>query len=259
MLHLWEEPCISGRRGSGAVFFSGCNLACVYCQNYTLQDGRAGTLYGPEALSELMLRLQEQGAHNINLVTATPHLRTLLPALRHAKARGLAIPIVYNTSGYETLDTLRQLDGLIDIYLPDLKYISPIRSARFSDVADYAAFALPALSEMHRQVAELTADADGIATRGIIVRHLILPGCVDDARAVLDAIAERLPISTHLSLMRQYTPTPRLSNGPLSRPITDREYERTISYALSLGFHNILQQEKTSVNLSFTPSFTDYQ
>lgn len=259
MLHHWEEPCISGNRGSGAVFFSGCNLGCIYCQNYALSDGSLGSLFDAEALSDLMLQLQEQGAHNINLVTATPHLRTLLPALDYAKNKGLTIPVIYNTSAYETMDTLRLLDGHIDIYLPDIKYISPARAARFSDAADYAAFALPALEEMYRQVGQLSVQADGIATRGIIVRHLILPGCVDDARAVLDAIAARLPLSTHLSLMCQYTPTPKMTEGSLSRPITDREYERTISYALSLGFHNILRQEKTSVNLAFTPSFTEYQ
>lgn len=259
MLHFWEEPCISGRRGSGAIFFSGCNLNCIHCQNYLLQDGSFGKLYDAEALSNLMLQLQAEGAHNINLVTATPHLRTLLPALERAKSHGLNVPVVYNTSAYETIDSLGRLDGLIDIYLPDIKYISPARSARFSDAADYAVFALPALGEMQRQVGGLAVDAEGIAIRGIIVRHLILPGCVDDARAVLDAIAERLPLSTHLSLMRQYTPTPKMAHGPLNRPITDREYERTISYALSLGFHNILQQEKTSANLSYTPSFTEYQ
>ena len=259
MLHHWEEPCISGQRGSGAVFFSGCNLACLYCQNHALQDGSLGTLYEPEALGDLMLQLQEAGAHNINLVTATPHIRALLPALDYAKRTGLAIPVAYNTSAYETINTLRLLNGLIDIYLPDIKYISPARSARFSGASDYAAFALPAIAEMHRQVGDLLVDDDGIALRGLVVRHLILPGCVDDARAALDAIAARLPLSTHLSIMRQYTPTPQTAGTPLDRPITDREYERTISYALSLGFHNILRQEKTSVNLEFTPSFTEYQ
>lgn len=259
MLHLWEEPCISGARGSGAIFFSGCNLSCIFCQNYVLSDGCAGKSCDADELSEQMLALEARGAHNINLVTATPHLRTLLPALKAAKGRGLSVPVVYNTSGYETMDTLRLLDGLIDIYLPDFKYVSPVLSARFSNAADYFDFAMPAILEMHRQTGGLVTDEEGIAQRGLIIRHLILPNCIDDSRAVLDAIAAYLPLDTFLSLMRQYTPTPRTTEPPLNRAITEREYDRTISYALSLGFHNILIQEKSSANPDFTPSFTDYQ
>ncbi len=259
MLHMWEEPAISGTRGSGAIFFSGCNLGCVYCQNYSLSDGALGQIVNSNELYEMMLSLQAQGAHNINLVTATPHLPTLIPALKRARTQGLKIPVVYNTSGYETLDTLHRLDGLIDIYLPDVKYVSSQLSEWFSHAKDYFAYAMPAVQEMQRQVGSLQLGDDGLAKRGMIVRHLILPNCTDDSRSVLDALANGLPIATWLSLMRQYTPTPLTTEPPLNRRITDREYDRTISYALSLGFHNIWIQEKSSANSFFTPAFTDYQ
>ena len=257
MLHQWEEPFISGTRGSGAVFFSGCNLGCVYCQNYTIRDGGIGELYSVDALASAYLSLQQQGAHNINLVTAAPYVPEVAQSLRLAKAQGLTIPVVYNSSGYECVETIQLLDGLIDVYLPDWKYVSPLLSEKFSNAPDYAEVATSAIFEMHRQVGKLVLDEDGIAKRGLVVRHLILPGCADDSRKVLDEIVRLLPIDTHISLMSQYTPQVYTTEFPLNRRITQREYDRVISYALSIGLHNILIQERESAQSLYTPQFTD--
>ncbi len=257
MLHPWEEPFISGTRGSGTVFFSGCNLGCVYCQNYTIRDGGVGELYTVEALTTAFLSLQAQGAHNINLVTAAPYVPEVAQSLRLAKAQGLQIPVVYNSSGYECAEAILQLEGLVDIYLPDWKYVSPLLSKKFSNAPDYADVAIAAILEMHRQVGDLVLDEDGLATRGLVIRHLILPGCADDSRKVLDEIVSRLPASTHVSLMSQYTPQVYTTEFPLNRRITQREYDRVISYALSLGLHNILIQERNSAQSLYTPQFTE--
>lgn len=257
MLHRWEEPYLSGTNGSGAVFFSGCNLGCVYCQNHAIRGGGVGETQDAEALANTCLALQEQGAHNINLVTAAPHVPEIARSLRRAKALGLSIPVVYNSSGYELAGTLRLLDGLVDIYLPDWKYASPVLSARFSNAPDYCEVAERAIREMHRQVGELVFDENGMATRGLAIRHLVLPGCVDDSRRVLDRIVTRLPLSTAISLMSQYTPQAHVTESPLNRRVTAREYERVMSYALSLGLYNILIQEMDSAQAAYTPQFTD--
>ncbi|MEA4870514.1 MAG: 4Fe-4S cluster-binding domain-containing protein [Christensenella sp.] len=257
MLHEWEEPFISGTRGSGAVFFSGCNLGCVYCQNHEIRDGLIGETYDEDRLSEAYLSLQRRGAHTINLVTAAHYVPQVAESLRRAKARGLSIPVVYNSSGYENTAAIRALDGLVDVYLPDWKYVSPLLSERFSNAPDYCAVASEAICEMYRQVGDLMLDGDGIATRGLTIRHLVLPGCVDDSRRVLDEIAMRLSKATHISLMSQYTPQPGTTAFPLNRRITQREYDRVISYALSIGLHNILIQRLDSAQSVFTPQFTD--
>ncbi len=256
MLHQWEEPFISGTRGSGTVFFSGCNLGCVFCQNHTIRDGGIGDVYDADALAAAYLALQQQGAHNINLVTAAPYVTDVVQSLRLAKVQGLTIPIVYNSSGYECAEAIRSLEGLVDIYLPDWKYVSPLLSKKFSNAADYAEVASAAISEMHRQVGDLVLDEDGLATRGLVIRHLILPGCADDSRKVLDEIVNRLPAATHVSLMSQYTPQVYTTEFPLNRRITQREYDRVISYALSVGLHNILIQQRDSAQSLYTPQFT---
>lgn len=256
MLHQWEEPFISGTRGSGTVFFSGCNLGCVYCQNHTIRDGGIGDVYDADALATAYLALQQQGAHNINLVTAAPYVTDVVQSLRLAKAQGLTIPVVYNSSGYECVEAIRSLEGLVDIYLPDWKYVSPLLSKKFSNAADYAEVTSAAILEMHRQVGDLVLDEDGLATRGLVIRHLILPGCADDSRKVLDEIVSRLPAATHVSLMSQYTPQVYTTEFPLNRRITQREYDRVISYALSVGLHNILIQERDSAQSLYTPQFT---
>lgn len=257
MLHYWEEPFLSGTNGSGAIFFSGCNLGCIYCQNHTIRDGDVGTPSSAEALAVDYLALQDQGAHNINLVTAAPYVPQVAKSLSLAKARGLRIPVVYNSSGYELVETLRVLDGLIDIYLPDWKYVSPVLSAKFSNAPDYSEVAAKAICEMHRQVGDLALDEQGLAVSGLAIRHLVLPGCVDDSRRVLDQIVTRFPISTTVSIMSQYTPQKDVTSFPLNRRVTAREYERVISYALSIGLYNILMQEAKSAQSSYTPDFTD--
>lgn len=258
-LHFWEEPCISGINGSGAVFFSGCNLSCVFCQNYALHDGTLGIPHTPQALAARYLDLQAQGAHNINLVTPAPHLVAIRESLLLAREKGLQIPVVYNTNGYELAESLYLLEKLVDIYLPDLKYVTPELAERFSGRGDYFTFAAPAIQEMHRQVGTLSLDADGIAQRGLLIRHLVLPACVDEARRVLDYIANVLPIDTHISLMRQYAPTPNITKPPLNRRLTNREYDRIIAYCSSLGFENVWCQEKESASLEYTPTFTGWQ
>ena len=257
MLHHWEEPFLSGMNGSGAIFFSGCNLGCVYCQNHEIRDGGFGVPMSAEALAQAYLELQEQGAHNIDLVTAASYVPEVALSLESAKRQGLRIPVVYNSSGYELVDALRMLEGLIDIYLPDWKYVSPILSGKFSNAPDYGEVAERAIEEMHRQVGDLIIGEDGLATRGLAIRHLVLPGCVDDSRRVLDRIVTRLPISTAISIMSQYTPQEHVMEFPLSRRVTRREYERVISYATSIGLYNILIQQKDSAQAFYTPDFTD--
>jgi len=257
MLHQWEEPFISGTRGSGTVFFSGCNLGCVFCQNHEIRDGEIGNVYDLATLAGAYLKLQQDGAHNINLVTAAPYVPDVAESLRLAKAQGLTIPVVYNSSGYECVEAIRSLDGLVDIYLPDYKYITPLLAQKFSNAPDYAQIASPAIAEMYRQVDDLVLDETGVAKRGLVVRHLILPGCADDSRKVLDEIVRILPLTTHISLMSQYTPQVYTTEFPLNRKITQREYDRVISYALSLGLHNILLQTRDSAKSIFTPQFTE--
>ncbi len=258
-LHHWEEPCISGTQGSGAVFFSGCNLRCVFCQNHVIRDGTLGLPCDAETLCRQFFSLKSQAAHNINLVTPTPHADTLIDALRLARSRGLELPVVYNTNAYERVETLRRLEGLVDIYLPDFKYVSPLLSERFSGCADYYPVAAEAIAEMHRQVGILRLDAAGIARRGLLIRHLVLPGCIDDSRRVLDAIAGMLPRESFLSLMRQYAPTPNIETPPLNRRLTDREYERICLYCGDLGFQNVYIQGRESADLSYTPDFAKSQ
>lgn len=254
-LHMWEEPVLSGVRGAGAIFFCGCNLNCVFCQNHAISHGAVGTRMGAEALADLMLRLQDAGAHNIDLVTPTPHLATLRPALERAKARGLAIPVVYNTNAYELVESLRMLEGLVDIYLPDLKYVSRAAAGKYSAAPDYFEYAAPALLEMQRQCGALALDGAGMARRGLIVRHLVLPGSVDEARGAMDFIAQNLPLDTQLSLMSQYVPCHLAVNPPLNRRLTRREYQRAVDYCLSLGFTRVFVQELEAADGAYTPPF----
>lgn len=255
-LHFWEEPAISGTRGSGAVFFCGCNLDCLFCQNHEINHAMVGREWGVEELAALMLRLQAEGAHNINLVTPTPHVECVIPAVCAARESGLSVPIVYNTNAYETLETLRRLDGIVDIYLPDLKYVSPLVARKYSGAEDYFAFAGPAVLEMQRQCGTLACDETGIARRGLIVRHLVLPGSLDETRRVLDFLAENLPLSTHISLMGQYMPCHRaMEVSPLNRRLLRREYDRAIDYCIQLGFKNVNIQSLAAANSAYVPEF----
>ncbi len=257
-LHFWEEPCLSGTKGSGAVFFSGCNLRCVYCQNHEIAHGLSGRKITVSRLSDIFLELQEKGAHNINLVTPTHFVPQIITALKAAKKQGLSIPIVYNTSAYEKTDTLKKLEGLVDIYLPDLKYQDSLLSERYSHAPDYFETAARAIAEMVRQVGApvFTADADSLMKKGVIVRHLLLPGCQRDARRILLYLHETYGNDIYVSIMNQYTPLPQTETVPeLNRRISAREYEKIIDFAISIGIENGFIQEGETASESFIPAF----
>ena len=255
-LHFYEEPCISGKNGSGAIFFSGCNLRCIFCQNRDISREIYGKKYTEDELIAKMLELQDRGAHNINLVTASPYSLFLAKTLEKAK-KDLKIPIVYNCGGYESVESLRALDGLVDIYLPDFKYFDDELAKSYSLAPNYAKIAKEALAEMHRQVGKLELDENGIAKRGLIIRHLVLPACREDSKAVLKYISEFLLVEdVTLSLMRQYTPDFANEDAPknLKRRLTSFEYEDVLNFALSLGFDGF-SQGKESAKTDYTPSF----
>ena len=258
-LHFWEEPPISGEEGSGTVFFSGCPLKCVYCQNHEISTGNFGIDVSPERLAQIMLELQDQGALNINLVTATHYAHLLPEAIAAARAQGLAIPIVYNTSGYERVEAVRELDDLVDIWLTDFKYADAGLSRALSHVPDYPLVAQSALIEMAHQLERHgggAARADGTWTRGIIVRHLVLPGHTEDSCRVLDLIWGAVG-DVPISVMNQNTPNAamRAAGGELARAVTREEYERVLDHADDLGFTQMFWQEGGAVDESFTPPF----
>ncbi len=264
-LHMWEEPCLSGRSGSGAVFFSGCALGCIFCQNREIASGKAGLVISEARLSEIFLELQEKGANNINLVTAGHYVPQVIRALACAKSQGLRIPIVYNSSGYEKAETLRQLEGLIDIYLPDLKYLTPELAAAYSHAPDYPQYAMEAISEMVRQqpqaefMPEDRTEASPIMRRGVIVRHLLLPGHVREAKKVVGYLHETYGDQIYISMMNQYTPmSEKFADPNLNRRVTNREYERLLDYAAEIGVENGFYQEGATADESFIPKF-DYE
>lgn len=252
-LHFWEEPCISGTRGSGTVFFTGCSLKCVFCQNYQISTKKeVGKSVSVEGLSDIFQRLVEQGAHNINLVNPT---HFALPIAQALKRRRLPVPVVYNSGGYETVETLKMLDGLVDIYLPDFKYADDALSMKYSGAADYVETAKAAVAEMVRQTGSAQFDADGIMTRGTIVRHLILPGNTRNSMAVIDWLADNLPEGVLVSLMAQYIPCGRAEEYPeINRKITKREFVKVQDYLFQSGLDGFVQEMK-SASQSFIPPF----
>ncbi len=251
--HFWEEPPISGTRGSGTVFFSGCNLGCVFCQNREISHAGKGKTVSDERLTEIFDELTARGVHNINLVNPTHYALRLMEVLGRYDKK---IPVVYNCGGYEKAETLRGLEGLIDIYLPDLKYISPERSEKYSSAADYFEYAKTALREMKRQCPENIFDSEGTLKKGMIVRHLVLPKNTNQSLRILDWIAENLGADTAVSIMSQYTPYGDLASNPeLQRRITEREYAKVVSYAENLGFETLYTQEITSASEEFIPDF----
>lgn len=255
-LHFYEEPCISGKNGSGAVFFSGCSLHCIYCQNIEISTGRAGKEISVSRLSEIFLELQEKGAHNINLVTPTHYAYEIIEALKQARKDGLALPVVYNTGGYELVETLGLLEGLVDIYLPDYKYADPALAKAFSNAEDYPETALSAIGEMLRQTGPCVFSEDGMLKKGVIVRQLLLPGHVRNSKDAVRKLYEAFGDAIWFSLMNQYTPMRRFEKHPeLSRRVTEREYDRLISYTLSLGIQNAFIQEGETAEKSFIPAF----
>ena len=255
-LHMWEEPCISGKEGSGAVFFSGCSLGCAFCQNRTISKGQSGKVITVEHLAELFLDLQAQKANNINLVTAGHFLPQVRDALILAKEQGLTIPVVYNSSGYEKAEMLRYLEGLVDIYLPDLKYLEADLAGKYSHAKDYPEVAMKALEEMVRQVRTPEFDERGMMKKGVIVRHLLLPGHVRNSKKVLEYLYGTYGDQIYISLMNQYTPMPAMKDDPqLSRKVTDREYDRLLDHAISFGVTNCFIQEGETAKESFIPEF----
>ena len=253
--HLWEEPPISGSRGSGTIFFTGCNLRCVFCQNRTISREGVGHPMTEEALAERMLALQEQGVHNINLVTPTHYTARLARLLEKVKPL-LRIPVVWNSSGYESVETLRMVEGLVDIYLPDFKYISPELSSAYSAAPDYADRATEAVLEMYRQVGKYR-EVNGLVQKGVILRHLVLPGCRADSMAVLRHIASILPPDEiRVSVMRQYTPdfAHDCPHKNLHRRVTEFEYTSVLNEAARLGLEGF-SQGKDAADKAFTPAF----
>lgn len=256
-LHFWEEPCISGVCGSGAVFFSGCNLQCVFCQNHNIALGKDGRTLPPERLSEIYLELQDKGAANINLVTGSHFIPQIAFSLEQAKAKGLTIPIVYNTSSYEEISSLKLLEGLVDIYLPDLKYLSSDLSLKYSHAADYFERASAAIAEMFRQSGAPTFDVrTGLMKRGVIVRHLLLPGQSADSKRILRYLHSAYGNNIYVSIMNQYTPLPHVAAIPeLSRTVTEYEYEKILSFADKIGIEKGFMQEGGTAQESFIPPF----
>ena len=257
-LHFWEEPCISGEEGSGAVFFTGCNLRCVYCQNYHIARAEQGKEITIERLAEIFLELQAQNANNINLVTGTHYVPQIVEALKISKEKGLKIPIVFNCGGYESVSTLQILEGLVDIYLPDFKYMDSERAKRYSHAANYPETAKDALAEMVRQQPEAVFDERGMMQKGVIVRHLMLPGGIRDSKAVVSYLYETYKDQIYLSLMNQYTPLPHVERYPeINRKLKKFEYNRLVDYAISLGVEKGFIQEGETAEESFIPAFTN--
>lgn len=255
-LHMWEEPCISGKNGSGTIFFSGCGLKCIYCQNREIALGNSGKEVTGKRLEEIFFELKAKGAHNINLVTPTHYIPHIIESLRSAKVNGLGIPIVYNTGGYEKEESIKLLDGLVDIYLPDFKYLSPLSGAEYSSAADYADYAKKSLSEEFRQVGSAVFDSDGMMKKGIIVRHLVLPGNTEDSKKILKYLYETYGNNIYISIMNQYTPMKSMKTHPLlNRKLTNSEYEEVVNYAVELGIENGFLQEDDAADDSFIPAF----
>ncbi|KAA5808059.1 radical SAM protein [Thermoanaerobacterium thermosaccharolyticum] len=255
-LHEWEEPCISGTRGSGTVFFTGCNLKCVFCQNYKISQGNFGVSVSSEKLADIFMNLEKSGAHNINLVSPTIFIPKIKESIIIARNNGLSIPIVYNSNAYENVESLKTLDGLIDIYLPDLKYYGDETAIKYSKAPHYFEFATKAILEMYRQVGYPVFDNDGIMKKGIIIRHLILPGKLDETKEILKWISDNLPKEIYVSLMGQYTPFYNANKyQELNRRISNKEYEEAIEYFFEIGLENGFVQDDESASESFIPDF----
>ncbi len=258
-LHMWEEPCISGEEGSGAVFFSGCAMRCVFCQNHEISNGTIGKEVTVERLAEIFLELQEKGANNINLVTPSHYVIQIIEALTIAKKAGLHIPIVYNSSGYEKVETLKMLEGYIDIYLPDFKYMEEERAIRYSNAKGYSEFAKKAIEEMVRQTTPAKFDERGIMQKGVIVRHLQMPEGMEDSKKIIQYLYSTYKDEIYISIMNQYTPLEGVKDyDEINRKLTEKEYDELVDYAIDLGVENGFIQEGDTAKESFIPAF-DYE
>ena len=253
--HYWEEPVISGEKGSGAVFFAGCNMGCVYCQNEVLSHGKAGRNYTDEEFLRECLRLQEEGCHNLNLVTPSHYAHRLAEFLPKAKVEGLHLPVVYNTSSYEKVEALRKLEGLVDVYLPDFKYLNPQLAKKYSHAENYPEIAKKALEEMVRQQPRPVFKED-LMTKGVLVRHLVLPGYVKESKEVLRYLHETYGEAIYISIMNQYTPMKQLKEYPeLNRTLTEEEYDEVVDFAIAIGVEQGFIQEGETCKESFIPDF----
>lgn len=254
-LHYYEEPCISGTNGSGAIFFTYCNLKCIFCQNYEISTKNIGKEISIEKLSDICLNLQKEGANNINLVTPTHYIPLIKKALIKAKNKGLTIPIIYNTSGYEKVSSLKLLEGLIDIYIPDLKYKSELLGKKYSNAPDYFDITTKAIKEMYRQVGKPKFSKEGIMQKGLIVRHLAIPENEKDSKEILSYLYNTYKNNIYISLMNQYTPIKKTKYNELNRKLSKKEYYNLIDYAISLGIENCFVQEEGTQKKSFIPDF----
>ena len=258
-LHMWEEPCISGKKGSGTVFFSGCSLRCSFCQNRSIAIGDCGMEITRERLGEIFLVLEAKGAANINLVTGAHYVPQIIHALEFARAKGMTIPVVYNSGGYENVETIQMLEGYVDVYLPDFKYMDAALAEALSHAPDYPETAKNAIKEMVRQTGSCEFGEDGYIKKGTIVRHLILPGHTANSKAVLTYLYETFGEEIYISIMNQYTPVfPQEKMPELNRRVTRREYEKVLDHAMRLGIENGFFQEGETAMESFIPSF-DYE
>lgn len=253
--HYWEEPCISGKNGSGTIFFTGCSLHCVYCQNRAISAGGCGREISEDGLYSEFLRLFELGVHNINLVTPDHYLDSIIPVLRRAKKEAFPLPILMNCSGYETREMIASLDGLIDIYLPDFKYMSPLCAKKYSSAPDYPAVCKEAIREMVRQKPRIREASGGMLLEGVVVRHLVLPGCAADSQKVLAFLYRSFGNSIRYSIMSQFTPLCLEAYPELNRKITEEEYDEVVSFAWKLGIRNAYIQDGETASESFIPEF----
>ena len=254
-LFFYEEPPISGQNGSGAIFFSGCNLKCCFCQNHDISFNNYGINITIKRLSEIMLELQNKKAHNINLVTPTIYVSKIIKAIKLARKNGLKIPIIYNSSGYENVETIKMLNGIIDVYLPDFKYFDNSLAIKYSKASNYLENVKASLEEMYRQTGPCQFDEDGMIKKGVIVRHLILPTHINDTKKVLSYLYNTYHDNIYMSIMNQYTPNKYVTFDELKSPLSKSEYNEIVDYAVSLGIENAFCQEDETVSESFIPSF----
>lgn len=255
-LHMWEEPCISGDNGSGTIFFSYCNLKCVFCQNYEISTLNKGRVVGVNEFSNICLELQEAGANNINLVTGTMYVPLIVDGIKLAKKKGLNIPVIYNTSSYENVDTIKMLDGVIDIFLPDLKYYDDSLAVKYSNCVDYFRYATKAIWQMYKQVGKPIFDNNGIIKKGVIIRHLMLPNNIYDSKRIIKYLYDKYKDDVIISIMNQYTPIRKIKYEELNSLVSDKEYDELINYAYDLGIRKAYIQDGKTQSESFIPNFS---
>ena len=254
--HNFEEPCISGKNGSGTIFFSNCNLRCIYCQNHEISQENVGKEVSVKRLSEIFLEQQERGVNNINLVTPTMYVYQIIKAIKIAKASGLKIPIVYNTNSYENVETIEELEGFIDVYLPDLKYYSNDLAIKYSKAPNYFEVATNAIKEMYKQVGSVQVDENGIIKKGVIIRHLILPNHIQNTKNILKWVKENMPSDIYVSIMAQYFPTYKAKEDDLlNRKISKKEYNEVEKYLYTLGLENGYMQDLGKHEEEYVPKF----